>query len=261
MIKIAVINQKGGVGKTAVANNLAYGLAVHKKKKVLLIDLDSQANATMLYFSEIPEDNTINEVMRDKDYNPGNAIFQATVMKGQETVENLYILPSNSDMKATEEIVMAKRFRESLLSKQLEKIETLFDYVIMDCPGSFALITENAVYAADKVLIPLDASLEALKGVANLFGSVDEIKGVEDFDGCFLLRNRVDARTSKVNNLGDDIVGSLKVHGKKVLKSSIRSCADVTTSGFMGKNVWLYDKNSKATKDFKDLTNEIARLK
>lgn len=257
-MKIAVINQKGGVGKTAVANNLAYGLATHKNKKVLLIDLDSQANATMLYFSEIPDSNTINEVMRDKDYNLGNAIFQATVMGGTETVENLFILPSNSEMKATEEIVMSKRFREALLSKQLDKIEGLFDYIIMDCPAALGLITSNAVYAADKVLIPLDSSLDALKGVANLFGSVDEIKDMDGFEGCLILKNRIDARTSRVNDYGDSIIGQL---GKKVLKTSIRSCADVTTCGFEGKPVWLFDKNSKATKDFRDLTNEIARLK
>lgn len=257
-MKIAVINQKGGVGKTAVANNLAYGLAVLKKKRVLLVDLDSQANATMLYFSEIPENNTINEVMRDKDYNPGNAIFQATVMQGEEIVENLYILPSNADMRATEEIVMSKRFRETLLSKQLEKVESLFDYIIMDCPAAVGLITSNAVYAADKVLIPLDSSLDALKGVVNLFGSVDEIKDTVDFKGCLILKNRLDARTSRVNEYGHDIIGGL---GKTVLKTAIRSCADVTTCGFEGKPVWLFDKNSKATKDFMDLTNEIARLK
>ena len=257
-MKIAVINQKGGVGKTAVSNNLAYGLAVHKNKKVLLIDLDSQANATMLFFSEIPEDNTVNEVLRDKDYNLGNAIFQATVMQGAEEVKNLFILPSNAEMERTEEIVMSKRFRESLLSKQLEKVEGLFDFIIMDCPAGTGLVTSNAVYAADKVLIPLDSSLEALKGVANLFGSVDEIKDTEDFEGCFLLKNRVDARTTRVNEYGKDIIKGL---GRNTLKTSIRSCADVTTCGYFGKPVWLFDKNSNATKDFKALTNEIARLK
>ena len=159
---IAIANQKGGVGKTTTAINLSSGLS-YRDKRVLLVDLDPQANAThgLLRPNDV-YDKDIYQVLMSEI-----SIEEAIIHK---TKPHLDILPSHISL-AGAELVMDKieKGKEALLKKQLDTIRDQYDYIIIDCPPSLGLLTTNALTAADSVLIPVQCEYYALEGVTQLF--------------------------------------------------------------------------------------------
>jgi chromosome partitioning protein len=172
-MKIAILNQKGGVGKTTVSVNLAYGLA-QAKKRTLLIDLDPQAHATVIYCADIPRDRTVKEVFERRNADLGELIAPAAVLG--EPVDNLFIVPSNIHLAVTAERMISQHYREKRLHAQLEKLGADYDYTLLDCPPNLGVITVNAIYTADWILIPTTYGRYSLDGIADLFTSIEEIR-------------------------------------------------------------------------------------
>jgi len=177
---IAIINQKGGTGKTTTAVNLAAGLA-RLDHKVLLIDLDPQAHATYglgvdLDESEFP---TVSEVLREENL-PLMDILLPTCE------ENLKLAPSDIRLARTARLLDSRTFRESVLKKVIAKVEG-FDYIIIDCQPTLDVLSINALVCADKILIPTQLAGHALKGLSDLLSTLESIKNGDPYDWRILL--------------------------------------------------------------------------
>ena len=164
---IAVVNQKGGVGKTTTAVNVSTILA-KKGKKVLLIDADPQGNATSGVGLEKNTEKSIYDVIIN------DVEIDEAIEKTQ--IKNLYVCPSNINLAGAEVELVSMLSREQRLKEKLEKIENDFHYVIIDCPPSLGLLTINAFTAANSLLIPIQCEYYALEGVGQLMITVNLIK-------------------------------------------------------------------------------------
>jgi chromosome partitioning protein len=177
---IAIINQKGGTGKTTTAVNLAAGLA-RLDHKVLLIDLDPQAHATYglgvdLDESELP---TISEVLGEENLPLADILLDTTE-------ENLKFAPSDIRLARTARLMDSRTFRESVLKKVIAKVEG-FDYIIIDCQPTLDVLSINALVSADKILIPTQLAGHALKGLSDLLSTLESIKNGDPYDWRILL--------------------------------------------------------------------------
>lgn len=177
---IAIINQKGGTGKTTTAVNLAAGLA-RLDHKVLLIDLDPQAHATYglgvdLDESELP---TISEVLGEENLPLADILLDTTE-------PNLKLAPSDIRLARTARLMDSRTFRESVLKKVIAKIEG-FDYIIIDCQPTLDVLSINALVCSDKILIPTQLAGHALKGLSDLLSTLESIKNGDPYDWRILL--------------------------------------------------------------------------
>lgn len=239
----AVSNHKGGVGKTTSTVNIGAAL-VSKGKRVLLIDLDPQANLTQSLGIKESENNIYEILKGEKDPVP------------IEVRKNLFVIPSSLDLSAAENELSSEPGREYILKDIISKVPGEYDYIFIDCPPSLGLLTINALTCAEKVLIPLTAEFLPLKGVAKLNEVIQKIKGrlnsSLDIGGVFL--TRFDPR--KV--LNRDVATSLMDFFKeKFVDSPISNNISLAEAPSQGQDIFLYNRKSKGAVDYMNLCEKM----
>lgn len=245
---IAVSNQKGGVGKTTTAVNLAAALA-SKKNQVLLVDLDPQGNAT----SGLGVVGESNIVATSYDVLLGKPLVTAVL---ETRIPNLYILPTDQNLAGAEVELVDMQGRDRKLKEALAL--AAYDYIIIDCPPALGLLTINAQMAANYVFIPVQAEYYALEGLGQLLGTIQAVRqsGNPHLDLLGVVITMYDKRTS----LSEQVAAELKKHfGDKLCKATIPRNVRLAEAPSYGRTVFEHDKWSKGARAYKQLANEIEK--
>src|SRR5665648_1031892 len=244
---IALINQKGGVGKTTCAVNIGAGLN-KLKKHVLLIDLDPQAHLT--YSLGIPAHelkNTVYELLK------GTVSLKETIIER----DGLSLVPSSLNLSGAEIEFSGVAGREFLLKETLDGLNK-FDYVFIDCPPSLGLLTLNALTTAQKVYIPLQTEFLALQGMTKLLETITIVKKRlnKNIEIAGIIATRFDCR----KNLNREVVEKIKEYfGDKLFSTFIRDNISLAEAPSFGKSIFEYKSNSYGAKDYLDLCKEIIK--
>ncbi len=246
---IAIANQKGGVGKTTTAINLAACLA-EAGKKILLIDCEPQGNATSgLGIDKDHLENSIYEVLLDEC-----GIRQA--MQAVDGVENLTVLPSNVNLAGAEVELLEVEDKEYILSNTVDYIRDDYDYILIDCPPSLNILTVNAMTTADSVLVPIQCEYYALEGISQLIHTVELVQERLNpdltIDG--VVFTMYDART----NLSADVVASVRENlNTKVYNTIIPRNVRLAEAPSHGLPIHLYDSRSSGAESYRNLAREV----
>jgi chromosome partitioning protein len=247
---VSIANQKGGVGKTTTAINLAASLASHGKR-VLMLDLDPQGNATM--------GSGVDKYGLEKssyDVLLGDAQISDAVVYSEAS--GFDVLPSNSDLTAAEVGLMDIPMKEKRLSLVLSPARVKYDYVIIDCPPSLNMLTVNALVASDGVLIPLQCEYYALEGLTSLLDTIRQIKQSRNADLEIegILRTMHDPR----NNLSNDVSAQLITHfNDLVFRTVIPRNVRIAEAPSHGIPVMTYDKSSRGAFSYLAFAGEFLR--
>lgn len=246
---IALVNNKGGVGKTTSAVNLAAGITT-EKKRVLLVDLDAQGSASLSLG------------LGRADLTPGAA---EVILEGHpvrdairsSSIKGLDILPGSMNLASADLALSIVKGREVVLREALGPILGEYDFAVMDCPPSLGLLTVNALTAADFFIIPVTADYLALEGLVNLMGAVEKIRtgiGGKVADPLGILLTLADYRLNVTEEIEKMIRG---YYGRLVFKMVIRGNVRLKEAPSFGKSIFDYDKGSAGAVAYRELTREV----
>ncbi|HHU07465.1 MAG TPA: ParA family protein [Clostridiaceae bacterium] len=249
---ISVVNQKGGVGKTTTAVNLAAYLAKNGQK-TLLIDADPQGNATSgLGIAKKDQKKTTYDVMIN-----GLPMTEAIV---ETEYRNLSICPANIDLTGAEVELIDIPEREKVLSAALQDVRKIFDYILIDCPPSLGQMTVNALTASDYILIPVQAEYYALEGLEQLLETYSRIKNSSNPSLKFLgiVITMFDARTQLAHQVENEV---RNLFPDQVFQTIIPRNVRLSEAPSHGQPIMIYDKRSRGAKAYRALTKEVMRKK
>lgn len=243
---IAIANQKGGVGKTTTAINLSASLAVNEKK-VLLIDLDPQANSTSGLGLDKDKSGVYEILINDIP-------LQETIIKTD--LDNLDIIPSNINLVGAEIELVDTPNREKVLSFRIRPTKIKYDYIVIDCPPSLGLLTLNGLTAADSVIIPVQCEYFALEGLGQLLTTINIVKKhfnpLLEIEGVLL--TMFDSRLRLSHQVADEVK---KYFGNKVFNTIITRNVKLSEAPSHGKPVLLYDALALGAQNYIQLALEI----
>ena len=248
---IAVANQKGGVGKTTTSTNLSACLA-ELNKKVLLIDIDPQGNATSgVGVDKNQLENTVYEMII------GECEMEECLLK--DVIDNLDLLPSNVNLSGAEIDLIGVEEREYILKKKIDEIKDNYDFIVIDCPPSLNMLTVNAMTTADSVLVPIQCEYYALEGLSQLIHTINLVKErlnpTLEIEG--VVFTMYDARTNLSLQVVENVKSDLK---QNVYKTIIPRNIRLAEAPSHGMPINLYDSKSAGAESYRLLAEEVANF-
>jgi chromosome partitioning protein len=245
---ICVVNQKGGVGKTATAVNLAASLAI-LEKKTLLIDFDPQGNATSGVGANKQEfQNSIYQILIDQ-------LDPAGLILGTD-IPHLKIIPSNMDLVGADIELVPMPRRETILKQRIDPLIPDFDFIFIDCPPSLGLLTVNALTAAQSIIVPTQCEYYALEGLGSLLNTIQIVQ--RDLNPSLFVEGILLTMFDVRNNLSSQVADEVRTHLKDlVFKTVIPRNVRISESPSHGLPVILYDPQSKGAQSYLELAKEL----
>ena len=239
---ISIVNQKGGVGKTTTAINLGAALAMFKQK-VLIIDYDQQANATIGL--GINREDILFDV---SDFFTHIGLLRRAIVKTK--IERLDLIASSIKLANIEESLYMIPDKEFLLKRKLDMIKNEYDFILIDCPPSLGLIVDNALFASDSVIIPVECGFYAYDALTQMINKIDKIQNNKniDIEGILLTKH----------TLGYEIVEKVKfLFPEKIFKTIITRSSHIQEAPLHGQSVLNFSFNSRGSKEYRNLAKEI----
>lgn len=248
---IAITNQKGGVGKTTTTLNLAAAFA-NKKQKVLVIDLDPQSNATIgLGISRELIDTTSYDLLA-KDVKINDVIYKNLDISFE-------IIPSSIKLADAYKDLFNNEKKELILMNKLEEVKDLYDYILIDCPPTLGIIVDNALFASDSVIIPVECEYYAYDALTQMVNQISQIQKIKNkLNKTLTIEGVLLTKLDNRNLFGYKIVEKVKeMFPNKTFKTIINRSTHLQEAPMHGQTVLQYAYNSKGSKDYRELAKEI----
>ena len=250
METIIILSRKGGVGKTATAHALGAAL-MKRNKRVLFIDADGQSNLTLTMKGS--EDNlSLYDVLNR----------ESTIKRAIQETEGGYIIPGNEMLHAAD-MMLKGTDKNLILREALKEVSKQFDYCIIDTPAALGVVTMNCLIAADKIIVPLQADIYSLQGIARMVEALETVKescGSKAKISGFLV-TRYNARTVLTKQMLEDLEKIAKSLKTRVYKSKIRECTAIKEAALQQTDIFSYAPGSNAAKDYNDFVEEFIEQK